>query len=81
MDSGTDVNFGALTRMLFEHLNNKDINIQYEHQVDDLKRTKDGLWELKIRNLGSGELRITMRNLCLSEAEEGVCHFTKVRYS
>ena len=56
MDSGTDVNFGALTRMLFEHLNNKDITIQYEHQVDDLKRTKDGLWELKIRNLGSGEV-------------------------
>jgi malate dehydrogenase (quinone) len=56
MDSGTDVNFGALTRMLFEHLNNKDIKIQYEHQVDDLKRTKDGLWELKIRNLGSGEV-------------------------
>ena len=25
MDSGTDVNFGALTRMLFDHLKNKDI--------------------------------------------------------
>ena len=26
IDSGTDVNFGALTRMLFDHLNNKDVD-------------------------------------------------------
>lgn len=50
IDSGTDVNFGALTRMLFDHLNNKNVDIRYKHMVSDIKRTKDGLWRLKVRN-------------------------------
>ncbi|MBJ9991743.1 malate:quinone oxidoreductase [Paenibacillus sp. S28] len=56
MDSGTDVNFGALTRMLFEHLKSKNVGIHYKHSVDDIKRTSDGAWELKIRNLSSGSV-------------------------
>ena len=54
IESGTDVNFGALTRMLFDHLKSKNVDIKFKHQVDDLKRTSDGLWELKVRNLDSG---------------------------
>jgi malate dehydrogenase (quinone) len=54
IDSGTDVNFGALTRMMFEHLESENVNIHYKHSVSDIKRTSDGLWELKVRNLGSG---------------------------
>ncbi|QQE76294.1 malate:quinone oxidoreductase [Brevibacillus composti] len=54
IDSGTDVNFGALTRMLFDHLQRKGVDIHYKHQVDDLKRTSDGVWELKVRNVDSG---------------------------
>ena len=50
IDSGTDVNFGALTRMLIDHLKNQNVDVKYEHQVDDIKRTNDGLWELKVRN-------------------------------
>ncbi|MBY0120582.1 malate:quinone oxidoreductase [Bacillus sp. S/N-304-OC-R1] len=56
IDSGTDVNFGALTRMLFDHLNNKNVEINYEHQVEDIKRTSDGLWELKIWNMETGQI-------------------------
>ncbi|MCM3001042.1 malate:quinone oxidoreductase [Paenibacillus cellulositrophicus] len=56
MDSGTDVNFGALTRMLFEHLKSKNVDIHYKHSVEDIKRTSDGAWELKIRNLSSGSV-------------------------
>ncbi len=56
IESGTDVNFGALTRMLFEHLQSKDVEINYEHQVDDIKRTSDGSWELKVKNLGTGRV-------------------------
>lgn len=54
IDSGTDVNFGALTRMLFSHLEKNDVEINYNHSVNDIKRTSDGLWELKVRNLESG---------------------------
>ncbi|GAA3410603.1 malate dehydrogenase (quinone) [Paenibacillus hodogayensis] len=54
--SGTDVNFGALTRMLFDHLKGKSVDIKYKHNVDDMKRTSDGLWELKVRNVDSGSV-------------------------
>ena len=50
IDTGTDVNFGSLTRMLINHLKTQDVEVQYNHQVQDLKRTSDGLWELKVRN-------------------------------
>ncbi|WP_379969267.1 malate:quinone oxidoreductase [Ectobacillus sp. sgz5001026] len=50
IDSGTDVNFGALTRKLFDHLKSKNVDIKFNHKVDDIKRTSDGSWELKVRN-------------------------------
>lgn len=50
-DSGTDINFGALTRILFDHLESKNVDVHYKHSVDNINRTKDGLWELKVRNL------------------------------
>jgi malate dehydrogenase (quinone) len=57
IDSGTDVNFGALTRMLFNHLESKNVPVKYNHSVSDLKRTSDGLWELKVKNLFSGTVK------------------------
>lgn len=56
-DLGTDVNFGALTRMLFEHLEKKNVKINYNHSVNDIKRTNDGMWELKVQNLFSGTVK------------------------
>jgi malate dehydrogenase (quinone) len=55
IDSGTDVNFGALTRMLFDHLKGQNVDMNYKHTVEDIKRAEDGSWELKVRN-GSGKL-------------------------
>lgn len=59
--SGTDVNFGALTRMLFSHLKSKNVDIKFNHNVDDVKRTSDGLWELKVRNENGGVERHTAK--------------------
>ncbi|MCJ7840836.1 malate:quinone oxidoreductase [Lederbergia sp. NSJ-179] len=56
IDSGTDVNFGALTHMLFDHLKSHHVEINYKHGVKSLKRTSDGLWELKVKNLDSGTI-------------------------
>ncbi|QBP42883.1 malate:quinone oxidoreductase [Paenisporosarcina antarctica] len=53
IDSGTDVNFGALTEMMFDHLKNKNVEINYKHSVKDIKRTSDGLWEVKVQNLAN----------------------------
>jgi malate dehydrogenase (quinone) len=36
--------------MLFDHLKNINVEINYKHKVEDIKRTSDGLWELKVRN-------------------------------
>lgn len=54
-EAGTDVNFGALTRMLFDHLKSNNVDIRYKHSVDDMKRNSNGSWELKVRN-GSGQV-------------------------
>ncbi|WHY57303.1 malate:quinone oxidoreductase [Peribacillus simplex] len=56
IDYGTDVNFGALTRMLFDHLKTKNVDIKYKHSVDNVKRASDGLWELKVRNVDTGSV-------------------------
>lgn len=56
IDSGTDVNFGALTRILFSHLENNNVDINYNHIVEDVKRTSDGSWELKVRDTKAGKL-------------------------
>lgn len=56
VDSGTDVNFGALTRMLFDHLKSKNVEIYYKHSIKDIKRMSDGSWEVKVHNLDNGKI-------------------------
>jgi malate dehydrogenase (quinone) len=53
---GTDVNFGALTRMLFTDLDaRRDTNIHLGHEVRDLDRMDDGRWRVKVKDLRNGE--------------------------
>lgn len=54
IDDGTDVNYGALTRAMCDYLAREDVNIKYNHHVEDIKRAADGSWELKVRNHKSG---------------------------
>lgn len=54
IDSGTDVNFGALTRMLIENLEKQDVKVKYNHGVENIKRTSDGSWDLKVKNQFTG---------------------------
>ncbi|MGF7046792.1 malate dehydrogenase (quinone) [Paenibacillus sp. DS2015] len=56
IDSGTDVNFGTLTRILFDHLKSKNVEINYKHSVKDIKRASDGSWEVKVNNIDSGKI-------------------------
>lgn len=51
VDEGTDVNFGALTRMLFDHLENQNVDINYKHTVQAINRTKEDKWELKVHDI------------------------------
>ncbi|WP_458025558.1 malate:quinone oxidoreductase [Pseudalkalibacillus sp. Hm43] len=56
IDSGTDVNFGALTRLLFDHLQKENVDVHYRHSVEDLKQTKDGTWEVKVKDIDGGKI-------------------------
>jgi len=56
IDTGTDVNFGALTRMLFDHLKTQNVEINYNQSVDNIKRASDGSWELKVKNRDNGSV-------------------------
>src|SRR5690625_3342946 len=50
IDAGTDVNFGALTRILIEYLETKDVNVKYNSNVEKIKRVSDGKWEIKVQD-------------------------------
>ena len=53
---GTDVNFGALTRMLFTDLDAQpDTDIHLGHEVRDLDRMDDGRWRVRVKDLKSDE--------------------------
>ncbi|WP_339226044.1 malate dehydrogenase (quinone) [Oceanobacillus sp. FSL K6-2867] len=56
IDSGTDVNFGALTRVLFEHLESVNVDVNYQHNVKDIKRNNEGLWEVKVYDQENGKI-------------------------
>ncbi|MEK4427535.1 malate:quinone oxidoreductase [Solibacillus sp. FSL K6-1523] len=56
IDSGTDVNFGALTRMLITNLQNQDADVNYNHSVKGLKRMSDGSWEVKVHDKESHKM-------------------------
>lgn len=54
--TGSDVNFGALTRLIFDYLQKENVTIHYNHNVKDLKRTSDGSWALKVQDLKSNQV-------------------------
>lgn len=51
IESGTDVNFGTLTRILFRYLQQENVDIHYEHVVEDIRRLTNGYWEVKVHDL------------------------------
>jgi malate dehydrogenase (quinone) len=55
MRTGTDVDYGALTKDLLDSLRDKDgFSIHFFHRVQDLRRD-GGLWSVQIRDEKSGE--------------------------
>jgi malate dehydrogenase (quinone) len=58
MDIGTDVNFGALTRTLFNWLAKQpNVNLGLNHDVDDIKRNKDNTWAIKVTDKAISQKR------------------------
>ncbi|AOW10915.1 malate:quinone oxidoreductase [Flavobacterium gilvum] len=58
MKIGTDVNFGELTRSMFNHLSKMDgVSMFFNHEVKKLRQREDGSWRIKIKDLESGQKR------------------------
>lgn len=57
MPIGTDVNFGALTRAMFNYLKNQEgVSIYFNHEVRKLKQSEStSEWKIKVDDLQSGE--------------------------
>ncbi|MCP1427510.1 malate dehydrogenase (quinone) [Microbacterium foliorum] len=47
--AGTDVDFGALTHQLFDHLTDSGVALRTNHEVKSLKKQKDGTWLINYR--------------------------------
>jgi malate dehydrogenase (quinone) len=56
--TGTDVDYGALTNHLVDHLSaSPGFSVHYQHRVTDLCRQGDGRWRIDIHDVRSGVQR------------------------
>ena len=71
MDIGTDVNFGTLTRCMFNYLKTlPGVTLNFNHEVRDLKQ-KDSCWNVKVKELENGEKRKVKANFVFIGAGGG----------
>ncbi|MDF7675545.1 malate dehydrogenase (quinone) [Neisseriaceae bacterium ESL0693] len=73
-DLGTDVNYGALSRMMMDNLTASGCQLQLNSEVIDLKRQKDGLWHLSIKNVQTGERQRVKSRFVFIGAGGGALH-------
>ena len=58
MQIGTDVNFGALTRAMIEHLRAQDgVTLAFSQSVIGLRRQSDGRWQVTIKDRAHATVR------------------------
>jgi malate dehydrogenase (quinone) len=75
MDLGTDVNFGTLTNSLFDYLRQQPgVNLHLQHEVRDLSRNKDQSWNVRVKNLATGEGRKLKAKFVFVGAGGGALH-------
>ncbi|MBO9621055.1 MAG: malate dehydrogenase (quinone), partial [Niabella sp.] len=58
-ESGTDVDYGALTKILIDNMIARgNTQLHLLHEVYDLIRQEDGKWKVKVKNMATGEKMI-----------------------
>src|SRR6266536_3501747 len=56
---GTDVNFGSLTRSMFNRLKElENVTLHFNYEVRNLKKDADGYWHVKVKDTSTGEKRV-----------------------
>ncbi len=74
IDTGTDVNFGTLTRKMFNHLESNGLEINYKHSVEDIKQTSEGTWEVKVQDIESEKIEYHTANFVFIGGGGGSLH-------
>lgn len=49
-ETGTDIDFGALTKQLLAYLGSSGVDIAFGTEVTNLSKQRDGSWTIKVRN-------------------------------
>jgi malate dehydrogenase (quinone) len=55
IESGTDVDFGSITRQLFAYLEKQGVSVATGREVQGIQRLKDKSWEVTIRDTKTGQ--------------------------
>jgi malate dehydrogenase (quinone) len=55
--AGTDVNFGALTRLMLDDAESRGVTVHCNQRVHDLTRATDGRWAVTVRDAVTGDHR------------------------
>lgn len=71
---GTDVNFGALTRVLFDYLTEHDAQLHLQHEVTNLVRQPNGLWQVRVTDLTTGQKKVQSARFVFIGAGGGSLH-------
>lgn len=57
VDRGTDLDFGALAKMMYDHLGREaNASVHLRHDIEDLERTSEG-WRVRVRDRAEGRNR------------------------
>jgi malate dehydrogenase (quinone) len=56
-ETGTDINFGSLTKQLLAYLGSAGVGISFGTEVRDLDKQSDGSWNVTVRNTRTGGTR------------------------
>jgi malate dehydrogenase (quinone) len=74
VQAGTDVDFGSLTRHLFDFITARGGVLHTEQNVTNLTRQKDGTWNVRVRNLIGGTPRTVHARFVFVGAGGGALH-------
>ncbi len=72
--TGTDVDFGALTKQLINHVAASGGTVFFGHEVTDVSKQSDGSWIVKVRNRRTGESRKVQAKFVFVGAGGGALH-------
>lgn len=73
-ESGTDVDFGAVTRQLIGALVDGGAELHLEHRVRKLHRTSEGTWEVSVENLVGHQSKTVKAKFVFVGAGGGALH-------